>query len=71
LPEHKTWRPEDDEAFPRLRALGRSAQDAAANIERAIRWAVREGTMHINPGGELVRDWDPEILAQPFEWRPS
>jgi hypothetical protein len=63
LPERTTWRPEIDEAFPRLRALGRSAQDAAADIERAIRRAVREGTMHINAGGELIRDWDPEILV--------
>lgn len=71
LPEHTTWRPEDDPAFARLRAIGRSAAEAAADVERAVRWAVREGTMHINAAGELIPEWDPEILAQPVEWRPS
>lgn len=71
LPEHTVWQPEDHPAFKRLMALGRSAAEAADAIMAAVRWAVRQGTMHINADGELIDDWDPEVRALPVEWRPA
>lgn len=48
-----------------------TADEAAVDIERAARWAVRHGLWHIDADGALVKDWDEDIRAMPIEWRPA